>query len=385
MRNERNLLATLANEAYIDQAKQLFSSVYWNAGWKGDYMLLAHEIPEGKLKWFRDKGILVKKCKPLADFYPAVRMGKFYLFTPEFKKWSNIVYLDADIIVRASLDDLTMVKGFGAVTEAWNNRLSYQIIEKKFIELEKRGTDEKTFDKLSDELKKNYQLNRQTFNSGVMAFNTDIIKEDTFLELNNLFKKYSKISFGVDQLIFNLFFYKKWKKLFWVYNIYPLELRYRCGIHPKKIRGIIVHFIDIQPSKKCRIWDKKWKKTLGKPWNRGSPFYQEWQDNFKNAELINLTERPLAKKIWAAREIYLCVLYLNLMSVLYYLWIISLAYRILPYIKQQMQQMTQQIQHMIQHMTQQIHRGLGAIGIFLKKHNPNLYFKLKKIMHKKIK
>ena len=46
---KKNLLVTLADENYIDRAKQLFSSVYFNAGWKGDYMLLAHEIPEEKL------------------------------------------------------------------------------------------------------------------------------------------------------------------------------------------------------------------------------------------------------------------------------------------------------------------------------------------------
>jgi hypothetical protein len=55
---ERHLLATLADEAFLDQARQLFSSVYWKARWRGDYLLLAHEIPEGKLAWFRERGIL---------------------------------------------------------------------------------------------------------------------------------------------------------------------------------------------------------------------------------------------------------------------------------------------------------------------------------------
>ena len=84
MRN--NLLVTLADKNYIDQAKQLFSSVYFNSGWKGDYMLLAHEIHEGELKWFRDKGILIKKCRPLYDkgiaHLPPAMLDKFYLSTP---------------------------------------------------------------------------------------------------------------------------------------------------------------------------------------------------------------------------------------------------------------------------------------------------------------
>ena len=106
MKDKKNLLVTLADRNYVEQARQLFSSVYWNAGWKGDYMLLAHEIPEEQLKWFREKGILIKKCKPFYDKKgrPKTVLSKFYLFTPYFKKWRNIIYLDADVIVRASLE-----------------------------------------------------------------------------------------------------------------------------------------------------------------------------------------------------------------------------------------------------------------------------------------
>lgn len=50
---KKNLIVTLADKNYIDQAKQLFSSVYFNAGWNGDYMLLAHEISESELRWFK--------------------------------------------------------------------------------------------------------------------------------------------------------------------------------------------------------------------------------------------------------------------------------------------------------------------------------------------
>jgi hypothetical protein len=118
---KENLLVTLADSMFVQQAKQLFSSVYWNAGWKGDYMLLAHEIPEKELKWFSNKGILIKRCKLLHDQPTSIRcnpvaLDKFYLFTPEFRKWKNIVFLDADMIVKSSLEGLTKIKGFGAVS-----------------------------------------------------------------------------------------------------------------------------------------------------------------------------------------------------------------------------------------------------------------------------
>jgi len=134
---KKNLLVTLADEGFIDQAKQLFSGVYHNAGWQGDYMLLSYKIPENKLRWFRDKGILVKECAPLYDKrmwrsgVPITIPGKLYLFDPEFKKWDNVVYLDVDIIVRGPLEKLTKVRGFAAANDGHSKRkLSYQFDSK---------------------------------------------------------------------------------------------------------------------------------------------------------------------------------------------------------------------------------------------------------------
>jgi hypothetical protein len=61
------MLINLADKNHIMQAKQLFSSVYWNSGWNGDYTLLAHDIPEDELAWFPSKGILVKRCRQIYD------------------------------------------------------------------------------------------------------------------------------------------------------------------------------------------------------------------------------------------------------------------------------------------------------------------------------
>ena len=163
-----SLLVTLADKKYIDQAKQLFSGAYFNAGWQGDYMLLAHDIPDKDLKWFLDKGILVKKCKGVftdeefeklhnswgSKYRPlgfvSIALSKFYLFTPEFKKWKNVVYLDLDIVVRASLEELARVRGFWAVNDmGWK-------LKRQFFD---------TNLQLFSELKKNYNLNKKSFNS----------------------------------------------------------------------------------------------------------------------------------------------------------------------------------------------------------------------------
>ncbi|MGA2418350.1 MAG: glycosyltransferase, partial [Candidatus Staskawiczbacteria bacterium] len=189
---KNNLLVTLADENFVDQAKQLFSSVYYNAGWKGDYMLLAYKIPDKDLEWFFNKGILVKKCEPIfkdnelqklcdnspedrSDEWPNIASSKFYLFTPEFKKWQNIIFLDADIIVRAPLDELTKVKGFSA---SYNRdfRLNTEFSEKHQITTKDQQA-------LYQKLKNSFNLKEKAFNSGVMAFNTKIIQED---KVNNL-------------------------------------------------------------------------------------------------------------------------------------------------------------------------------------------------------
>ncbi len=72
---KKNLLVTIANKDYLLLAKQLFSSVYFNAGWKGDYMLLSCLVPEEDLKWFRQKGILIKEAQPFYSEKNEKEMG----------------------------------------------------------------------------------------------------------------------------------------------------------------------------------------------------------------------------------------------------------------------------------------------------------------------
>ncbi len=181
---KKNLLVTLADSNYVDQAKQLFSSVYWNAGWKGDYMLLAYDIPEKDLRWFRDKGILVRECEPILTeseirigHAPLTTLSKFYLFTTEFKKWKNIVFLDGDIIVRGSLDTLVQTRGFAAVRILNMLRTS---LKGQFHDRNRSNNH------LFKELESQCDLRRPAFNSGVMAFNTDIISENDFQNLKNI-------------------------------------------------------------------------------------------------------------------------------------------------------------------------------------------------------
>jgi alpha-N-acetylglucosamine transferase len=253
------LLVTLSTSNRLNDAKQLFSGVYFNGGWEGDYMLLAHEIPEEELKWFRDKGIFIKKCQPLTDkkvpYHPACVLDKFYLFTPEFKKWDNIVYIDSDILVRASIKKLAEVKGFWAVCDCYSS-LKYHFIKRKakkrYI---KKSNEHNKITKISQEgygwnlekavlvkkLKKEFDLRKAAFNTGVLAFSTDIIRDDTFSRLTSLMNEYMEISLFADQGILNLFFYKRWKHLPINYNLPALRLISGRLLENKKVRIPIIH------------------------------------------------------------------------------------------------------------------------------------------------
>lgn len=276
---KKDILVTLSDKNYVDQAKQLFSSVYFNANWKGDYMLLSYKIPEKELKWFRNKGIRIKKCSNLLSNKSKRRRSaiicKYYIFKPEFKKWKNIVFLDSDIIVRASLHKLTKAKVFSAVSDPFPK-------SRMFLESKK---EKRIINKLCSSIKKG-------FNSGVMAFPSKIIKPDIFDAILNLNKKYSNLTFLIDQPALNIYF-RNWKRLPVVYNLYPTICLFLPGINRKNLKSIILHFM-----------------TPDKPWNPSNPFYKEWEYNLKRADSMNIS-KPIERR-WGGFKIHSYSLYMNL-------------------------------------------------------------------------
>lgn len=350
MENRRNLLVALADKNYIPQVKQLFSSVYWNAGWDGDYMLLSHEIPEEDLKWFRDKGFLIKECKPLNDksvkyvFSPVV-LDKFYLFTEEFKKWKNIVFLDSDIIIRAPLDSLTKIRYFGAVQD-----LFYKRLYTHFYNPQKNH-----FSDIS------YNLNVPAFNSGVFSFRTDLITPHTFGELNQLFKdNFSEFRF-LDQATFNLYFYKKWKKLPFIFNMYMIFQNYKI---PHKTKYIVIHFITCPDF--FTLWDPR------------NPFYQEWKANLERAEFIDLNKIQKVEK-WNKSKI----IYYNFILKIYILKILAPNMLKNFFVYELKSFCEYRLKNFFLYILNSPGRIIGKIGNYLEKFFPDLYFKLRKIKNGK--
>lgn len=284
---KKKLLVTLADGNYIEQAKQLFSSVYWNAGWQGDYMLLAYGISQGDLAWFKEKGILVRECEPILKesetcigHAPLTTLSKFYLFTPEFKKWGNIIFLDGDIIVRRSLDNLARTEGFGAVRILNIFRTN---LKGQFQDRDKNNRH------LFEQLESRYDLKRPAFNSGVMAFNSDIISDRDFSELKEILSRFQDIINISEETVLNIFFYEKWRELSQVYNVCPSYEIFFSGSRPDALKGTVLHTYSNFPG--------------GKPWNPRSPLYVEWKSNLARAETIDLARvDPPEKKLTGTQE-----------------------------------------------------------------------------------
>ena len=310
---------TLADKNYVEQAKQLFSSVYWNAGWDGDYMLLCHGIPEKELKWFRNKGILVKKCMPLKGFnlvnLPIIVYAKFYLFTEEFKKWETILYLDSDIIVKKSLNYIKKLKGFWAAKDILNPNISDQFGKIKLYSNAFRGFTDK------------YELSKMAFNAGVFIFDSKIINNKTYPELLLLSEKYSNATRYNEQGILNLYFYDKWKKLPVTFNVFANMTANELKRHS----ATIIHFTGPK-----------------KPWAEKKGFYNEWKKNLQKADFIELNNRQNIKDmtyeeiVRHSRKIKICnLIYLSIQGLL------------------------------------NLNRTISKIGIYINKKYPRLYYFLK--------
>ncbi len=261
----KNVVVTLANENYLVQAKALFSSIFWNSGWTGDYLLLAHQVPQEELAWFREKGIIVYDCEPLftdkLGDYPSVVLDKLYLFTPYFKKWSHVIFMDADMVVRASLDELTKVKDFAATTDQDHYAVGYNIREQP--------------GDLYEKLRSQFDLRKPGFSSGRSSFDTDIIDGDrTFAGMKSLLQEYGKL-FNGDQPLFNIYF-QKWAQLPRIFNI--------CVPN-----GSEVYTPLIRPGQKGLYHLSGYYK----PWHKENPFYEEWQSNLVRADQIDLSNRQM--------------------------------------------------------------------------------------------
>lgn len=274
------VFATLADRQYVEPAKQLFASLHYNAGWRGDRLLLAHEIAEGDLRWFEERGILVHRCAPLFSGRPGgmppVLTSKLHLFAPELRRWQSVIYCDADATVRASLDGLLPLRGFWSIRDA-SRFLDVQIASRAMRR--KRGIASAEARPLLRELRRRVDFLATPFCAGFFVFSADAVDGSDYDALHAAIARYHPISAYGDQLAFNLVFYGRWQALSPVYNIQLNGERNQWDLRPEEVDGIVLHYISPE-----------------KPWLVRNHFYREWAANLDRADAIDAGRIPEGKR-----------------------------------------------------------------------------------------
>ena len=110
---QRSVLVVLAGgrDKYLNEAKQVFASAYFNGKWRDDYLLLTHNIPDNKLQWFLERGIFVKKCdqlyeKPERLHRSPVNLICHHLYSTELRCWDRVISLDSDTLINRNINHI---------------------------------------------------------------------------------------------------------------------------------------------------------------------------------------------------------------------------------------------------------------------------------------
>ena len=137
------------------------------------------------------------------------------------------------------------------------------------------------------ELRQRYDLRREAFNTGLMAFGTDVIRDDTLAELQQLYLRYEGLHANADQGVLNLYFYERWRR---VPDFYA-ALRHVPARHffvPKhEFRTIGRHFVG-HP----RVWHEE------------NPWHPEWKRSLARFDSIDASRPQPPARVWSDGEIH---------------------------------------------------------------------------------
>ena len=259
MSQNPHVLVVVANSEYTEQAKQVFGSAHENGKWNGDYVLLASGMTFPQIRWFTDRGISVIACENLygkqrLGHYPATPANKLYIFSPYFRKWRKLLFLDADIIIRAPLYPLLRVRGFGAAPDFGDTTIADQFLA------------EHRKNPIVRALARSIDFDRPAFNTGVLMFEPSSLKRDILSRGALLMQKYGRVSTYAEQASLNILFYRTWVPLSRAYNAFP------TGDVKADAEATILHFAGLKESMK--------------PWSIRNQYHSEWVESRCRAETL---------------------------------------------------------------------------------------------------
>ncbi len=191
----KNCLVLVTDINYINHIKSLIMQIRDIGGWDEDICVIFNNVNDNDIiNDFEGKGISTFNVSFKNPFY-----AKYSIFNEFFKKWDNILYIDADFVIKKNIKILLT-----QIDEVNKFLCDY---EDNILDL--------CFTKNSEyeELNKKYLIDKtRVFNSGCMLFDTTLITKETFNglvklseELKNI-NSHTGIEGGTDQPVLNIFF-----------------------------------------------------------------------------------------------------------------------------------------------------------------------------------
>ncbi len=130
---------------------------------------------------------------------------KFHLFNIYFKQWDKIFYIDVGMHIFKDLNRMLNIE--------CNNKILAHADAYPYYKNKLECQFEKiTYKEVYDKLKQKYNMKKDHFQTGILMFNTNIIKENTFNELVKLSDEYYNSKTN-EQGILNLYFIDNWSQI----------------------------------------------------------------------------------------------------------------------------------------------------------------------------
>lgn len=191
----KNCLVLVTDINYINHVKSLIMQVREIGKWCGDICVILNNVNDNNvIKDFESKGVIPLNVEFNNPFY-----AKYSIFNEYFKQWDNILYMDADFVIRKNIEILIkqLTDGVDFLCDYEDNNLDLCFTKRENYDL----------------LNQKYSIDKtKVFNSGCMLYDTDIINKETFSEIIKLSEELKKINThtgvngGTDQPILNIFF-----------------------------------------------------------------------------------------------------------------------------------------------------------------------------------
>lgn len=228
----------VCNRAYLSKFINTLNSLRTIGDYKGEVCLIIGDdlkpltseiIRDHKvtIKYFPNLPILTNKeflnkqkqlRRPNHWFNKRFQYHKFYLFDIYFKQWDYVLYLDCGINI---YDKIKPILDFSKPDKLIGNRDGVDNESPTWCVPISPGNGLKLGDQfvkddlLYEKLKNSYDISKSYFQTTIMLYDTNIIKDDTFTNIYNLLLEYP-ISITNDQGIIALYFtqlYPCWEQI----------------------------------------------------------------------------------------------------------------------------------------------------------------------------